>query len=322
MIKPYIVFAASLAMGMPAMAQSALPIAPLMAEAGRLAELTGDELWPGYSAAPFGLLLVEADAETLVCQDASGFEAIGVDPMLNCQVSRRAPSGLPTNRLAAMPIFGPPSTIVVGTPGATQLSPEAWTLTLLHEHFHQWQSSLAGYYDRVAALDLAGDDQTGMWMINFPVPYDHPAVTQAQAAAAAALKAALDAQGTAEFVPAVREYLAARQAFARSMDERSWRYVEFQLWQEGVARWTEIEIGLRQPSGPLRASAENRRAAVLAELDEPDLSGRQRVFVYAHGAGEAMLLEACDPLWRSNYAKAMSLGAIWATARCVIDDVP
>lgn len=322
MIRPYWALAASLAFTSPALAQSSLPIAPLVAEAGRLASSTGESLWPGYGSAPFGLLLVEADAETLVCQDAAGFETIGTDPALNCRVSRRAPSGLPTNLLAAMPIFGPPSTIVVGTPEATRMSPEAWTLTLLHEHFHQWQSALPGYYARVAALDLAGEDQTGMWMINFPVPYDAASVVQAQAIASAALKAALDARGTAEFIPAVRDYLGAREAFARSMDERSWRYVEFQLWQEGVARWTEIEIGLRQPSGPLRASAESRLADVMVELDQPDLAGRGRVFVYAQGAGEAMLLEACDPLWRSKYAEVMSLGAIWATASCVSGGAP
>ena len=57
-----------------------------------------------------------------------------------------------------MPAFGPPSTVVVGTPSATKRSAAAWRATLIHEHFHQYQSALPRYYDRVNALGLSRGD--------------------------------------------------------------------------------------------------------------------------------------------------------------------
>ena len=46
-----------------------------------------------------------------------------------------------------------------------------WVVTMLHEHFHQLQDSQPNVFQDVMALDLAGGDQTGMWMLNYPFPY-------------------------------------------------------------------------------------------------------------------------------------------------------
>lgn len=317
MLRHFLPLAAVAMFASSATAQPAASIIPLVADARDMAVSTGEQLWPGYGSAPFGLLLVEDASETLLCQHATGFEPIGTDPATGCEVSRRLPSGLPTGVMAAMPIFGPPWTIVVGTPEATGLSPAGWTLTVLHEHFHQWQSALPGYYERVAALDLADGDETGMWMLNFPVPYMDPDVAAAHAHASMALRAALDRRGTPGFVEAVYAYLVARAAFAASMDTRSWRYLDFQFWQEGVARWTEIEIGLQQGEDEARSVATRRRDGVLSELLRPDIATSKRSFVYAYGAGEAMLLEACDPSWRLQYAFDLGLDLRWQQAACV-----
>ena len=73
-----------------------------------------------------------------------------------CDRLVRPRSNLPDNWLAAMPLFGPPSTIVIGTPEATGLALPRWRSTIFHEHFHQWQAALPDYYARVLALDLSG----------------------------------------------------------------------------------------------------------------------------------------------------------------------
>jgi hypothetical protein len=157
-----------------------------------------DELWPGLGAAPFDILLVGTADERLYCRDSKpeGFSAVGPDPITECATASRPRTSLPAGLLAAMPVFGTPSTIVMGTQHATGRSDADWTRTILHEHFHQWQDALPGYYPRIAALGLSGGDQTGMWMLNFPFPYSKRRTVTAFNAAARALGSAVDARGT------------------------------------------------------------------------------------------------------------------------------
>jgi hypothetical protein len=277
-----------------------------------LASAQGESLWSGYGRAPFSFLLVEEAQETLLCHptDPQGFTPDGLDAATGCDRLIRPRSSLPASLLAAMPIFGPPSTIVVGTPAATGVSPDRWRASILHEHFHQWQDALPEFYPRVAALDLADGDETGMWMLNFPFPYEDAATAAAFAQASRALAAAVAARGSADFRPRLADYLVRRRALAATAGERNWRYLEFQLWKEGVARWTEIALAQASGHAAMRAEAERRQREVLADLESPDLAGRKRVVAYATGAGEAMLLEACGPAWRAAYPNVLALGPL------------
>lgn len=151
-----------------------------------------------------------------------------------------------------------------------------------------------------------------MWMLNFAFPYDDPKVAAAHQSASLALATAVSARGTPGFDAALADYLRARTAFSGSVDARAWRYAEFQLWQEGVARWTEIELGRRYPDPAVQSSARDLEAGTLAELSAPDLAGRRRLFAYPYGAGEAMLLDACSPGWRSEYPDRLEIGALFS----------
>lgn len=292
-------------------------LSPEIAAIRGLASGAGDALWPGYGDAPFGFLLLEPGGETLLCHTPvpAGFSPAGRNAATGCAQFTRPRGNFPADRLAAMPLFGPPSTIVMGTPEATGLSLPRWRATILHEHFHQWQNALPDYYARVAALDLAGGDETGMWMLNFAFPFDQGPVVAAQASASRALAEALGARGTRGFRARLHRYLQHRRAFETAAGTRNWRYFEFQLWQEGVARWTEIAIVRRSDDPAMRAEAEAREREVRAELRQPDLTRRQRISVYAIGAGEAMLLEACGPDWRARYPQLLALGPLLESAR-------
>ena len=288
------------------------PLARELASAQAIARAEGERLWPGYGEAPFGMLLVRGDREILLCHPTvpAGFTAAGTDSATGCPAFTRPRSALPPNLLAALPIFGPPSSIVIGTPDATGLALPRWRATIWHEHFHQWQAELPDYYPRVQALDLAGTDRTGMWMLDFPFPYDRPDVVAAHAAAARALADVLAARDGGPLPALARRYLGLRRALAEAAGPRNWRYFEFQLWQEGVARWTEIAIGHASDDPTARGEAAARERDTLAALAEPDLAGRRRVALYPFGAGEAMLLEACGADWRGRYRQLLSLGAL------------
>ena len=287
-----------------------------IAEIRSFAAQKSGALWPGLDRAPFDMLVVDETDETLFCRNPipSDFKPGPVDGVTGCRTGTRGRSWIPPGLLAAMPVFGPPSTIVMGTPKTTKRSEADWTRTILHEHFHQWQDSLPGIYDRIDKLDLQGDDKTGMWMLNFAFPYGEAKTAAVMAPAARALAAAVDARGTPRFRTRLKTYLRRRNEFAAAVGERNWRYAEFELWKEGVARWTEIQLGKRFPDAAVKASAVALERKSRAWLDKPDIAGSGREFVYPYGTAEAMLLEACGPAWRRAYPKQLALGPLLETA--------
>jgi hypothetical protein len=216
--------------------------------------------------------------------------------------SRTFPPGL----LAAMPVFGPPSVIVVGTPEATGRTHAEWTVTLLHEHFHQHQTAFPDYWARVEALDLSGGDETGMWMLNYDFPYQQPEVRARFAAAGAALTRAIASSTPAR----VAAYRRARAELGSVLGPRDSRYLDFQAWQEGVARWTEITAAENAGDPRLREVGRAKRAATLKELSAADLARDKRGALYALGAGEAMLLEACGADWKARYAEILAMSPL------------
>jgi hypothetical protein len=300
---------------------------PAPADTGRelhalrsLAAAHGEQLWPGFGSAAFGFLILEQDREILICRPTApaSFKPDGEDAATGCPRFVGPRGKLPANMLAAMPMFGPPWTIVMGPPPTQADKLPRWRSTVLHEHTHQWQSELPGYYDRVKALDLAGGDESGMWMLEFPFPYADPVVSARYADAAGALVAAVEARGTPAFPARLREYLAARRAFTAAAGERNWRYLDFQLWQEGVARWTEIALSRRSGDPATVADADRHEQKMLDMLRKPDLAEHQRVIVYAYGMAEALLMDACGLAWRSAYPQVLALGPLLdaAEARC------
>jgi hypothetical protein len=292
--------------------EPSLDVSRAVADVRRFASSARANLWQDYGKAPFGFLLVSGDQERLFCQEPAppGFRPAGRDGPTGCSSYARPRSGLPDSLLAAMPVFGPPSTIVMGTPETTGRSNADWTRTVLHEHFHQWQDSLPNFYDRAAALGLAGPDNSGMWMLNYPFPYSDARVVASFNTASHALGRALDARGTPTLRARFADYLSARRDLAETAGEKNWRYAEFELWKEGVARWTEIQLGKRYPDQAVRNSAIELENRSRAWLNHPDLAGAGREFVYPFGAGEAALLEFCMPSWRREYPKVLALGPL------------
>ena len=181
-----------------------------LADAFRLAEELGDEVWPGWSRAPFAVLLVTPEREFLVRHPAppAGFARVGHDSTLGSDVYAR-PRVFPVNLLATFPIGGPLPVIVIGTPEQTRKSTTGWILTLLHEHFHQLQFSRPGYYAGLNALGLARGDTTGMWALNYAFPYQSPTVNVPFDSLRSALGRVVQGDTTAGAVEAVRRARAA-----------------------------------------------------------------------------------------------------------------
>jgi hypothetical protein len=290
-----------------------------LAETFRLAEAVGDSVWPGWSRAPLAVLLVRPDYEYLVRhpRPSPDFVRIGYDSLLGSDVYAR-PRRFSLGLLATFPAVGGVVTIVVGTPAATQMTSTGWVLTLLHEHFHQWQNSQPGYFQRVLALGLTGGDKTGMWMLNYPFPYDSLPVQRDVADLGRALYASLTSRASDRAARAA-EYLVVRHRLRDALSAPDYRYLDFQLWQEGVARYTEYQVARLAATAytpsfaftslpdytPFAARADELRADILHGVESTSLATQKRIVVYPLGAATALLLDEVAPRWKSLYLEQM-----------------
>jgi hypothetical protein len=301
-----------------------------LAEARRLADQVCDRLWPSWGETPFQVLLVSDSAEFLLGhrRPAGGFARLGYDAALRGELWTRPRRFSPT-LLATFPAVGGVPTIVIGTAERTGKSSTAWVLTLLHEHFHQWQYSQPGYYAGVSRLDLAHGDSTGQWMLNYAFPYDSAPVQRAMRSLGTALVRALEAPPGAR-AKALKDVVDARDTLRGRLTAADYRYFEFQLWQEGMARFIEyaaaraaaqagessVEFRSLPDYEPYRNAGDSLASSLARELEGLDLARQRRVAFYPVGAAMALLLEKTSFDWKRAYARRpFALAALLSAAR-------
>lgn len=291
---------------------SPMPAAPtriIIREVRSIAGKRGALVWPGFDRAPIEVDVISRRREHLFCRrHAPGFAHPRRDPVTGCVVIERA-RVRPLDLAASYEIEPGLQVIAIGTPAALQMDRSAWKLTLLHESFHQYQSRLPGYAAAVASVRTAIGAHTADWPLTYTFPYADPGVQQAFGGMTAAASSFLRADSPAAAGDAIRRYVAARHAARTAVGEVAWRYYEFQVGQEGVARWTEIlfaeAAGRSDPA--LAALARDRRAGLansLRAIDEQGLAMWKRSALYVMGAIEAEMLEGRRPGWRAVYIRA------------------
>jgi hypothetical protein len=308
-----------------------------IAEAFRLAEAIGDRIWPGWSAAPFALLLVTPDREYLVRhpRPPAEFVRAGFDSLLRSEVFTR-PKTFSPNLLATFPVEGVP-TIVIGQASVTGKRSTPWVLTALHEHFHQLQMSQPDYYKGVDALGLARGDQTGMWMLNYAFPYGADSVQAAFSAMTQAVDSALGPAPAGNRQARLQVLSQSRSRLRSALSADDDRYLSFQMWQEGVARYTELQVARWAhehyvPSAAFSALADASSFGAAADSIAADirrglrgnpLSNAGRVAFYPAGAATALLLDDVAPGWRARYLQsAFSLDGVTSGAGIGTGDRP
>jgi hypothetical protein len=280
----------------------------------RLAAQIQDKVWPYWSATPAPLLLLTAEAEFLTHDSAvpKDFRKVGED-------FYERPRQFPISLQATFPAFGPPSVIVIGEPESTDSKTSTpWLFTLMHEHFHQLQDEQPGLEKQTENLGLSHGDTSGMWMLNYPFPYEKPELERAFSNLRDLLLRALNENDAREFARLAREYVRKREEFFAQLSSDDRKYFSFQLWKEGVARYVQIKsaeaAAQYQPTAryaalpdfeSFAAYAAHARKDTLDELKQADLAKWKRVVVYSFGAGECLLLDRLNPKWKNQYFKTM-----------------
>lgn len=289
-----------------------------LAEAFRIARQFQDKVWEGWSKAPFAVLLINSTGEFLVGhrQPTADFAPFVYDTILQTGIMCRPGGRFPENLVATFPAVGGAATIVIGPPEEVSKSSVEWVISVLHEHFHQLQMGRPDYAAAVESLGLSGGDKSGRWMIDYPFPYDSAGVDSAFAELGRLLVGALRGLA-AEKTERALAYLEARKRFQELLSPNEYRYFSFQLWQEGVARYTELRMAdlaarAYKPTERFRSLldftsfrvvSDSLRSTLLAELADLSLQKRRRIGFYTLGAGEALLLDQINPGWQKRYFK-------------------
>jgi hypothetical protein len=288
-----------------------------LAEAFRLAEAIGNRVWPDWDKAPFGVLLVTPDYEFLVNhpKPSDDFTPLGEDARLRRNVWRRKRQFNP-KFLATFPAVGGIPTIVIGqAENTTAKASTHWVITLLHEHFHQLQYSHPRYQVDVHGLGLARGDQTGMWMLNYPFPYSEREVTEQFGLTCQTLADAMRSRSKPEFPDKLSAYVSARRKLNSLLKPDDHKYLAFQSWQEGIARYTEYRLAELaaadyKPTKDYRELPDfipfDREATAILEGIEKELTSmrlerNKREIFYAFGAAEGLVLDRANPDWRRRY---------------------
>lgn len=207
-------------------------------------------------------------------------------------------------------------TIVIGQAENTRARTSTrWVITLLHERFHQLQYSQPSYYAGVNSLGLARGDQTGMWMLNYTFPYTKPEVKEQFSVMCQSLVEALRIREQADFASKLGAYLAARERFRSMLEADDYKYFSFQVWQEGIARYTEYRLAELaaaeyKPSQafqnlkdytPFGEEASAILKGIEEELASMQLDEARRAAFYTLGAAEGLVLDRANPGWRKRY---------------------
>ena len=197
-------------------------------EAYRLADQLGDRVWPGWHDAPFALILVTPDYEYLIrhSHPSADFARLGTDTLVGAPVYYRK-RVFATAMQATFPAVNGVNTIVIGEAELTSdKSSTRWVLTVLHEHFTHPPSvySQPNYYADVVKLGLAHGDDTGMWMLNYPFPYDSARVQERFSAMTHSLLDALAQTDERALAKKVAVFARAQREFRASVPAEAGKY--------------------------------------------------------------------------------------------------
>jgi hypothetical protein len=303
-------------------AQSAPKISDIdrirLAEAFRLADFLDDKMWKDWSKTPFSVLLITPENEFLIrhSKPSGDFASIGYDSLLKSEVYFRKRTMNPAF-LATFPFNGVPTVVVGQAENTMAKTSTRWVVTLLHEHFHQLQNSQPNYFGDVEALNLSGADKTGMWMLNYAFPYSEAEIKGQFNVLSRMLAEVLQTKQKREFSTKLKVYRAERDKLEKMLKPADYKYFSFQLWQEGIARYTEYRVAelaaqkfkpgkefeALNDFKPFRQVADEAFENIIKELTTLELGNYQRVAFYPIGAGEGLLLDRANPNWKNGYFK-------------------
>jgi len=283
----------------------------LIQEFLRLSELYGPELWSNWSNYPTAILLVEDRYEFLIGHKIKpkGFkEACEIDENFQTYYRKRV---LPKRMLASFPAFSEQPVIVIGTVENTGVKNSTdWISVLFHERFHQIQFSQKDYYKKVDSIKPNGSKDAS-WMLTYPFPYKDESINLVLKIMGEKLYDAVNNKNLKSY----ESYKVLKAKLSSLLSKKDFFYMQFQIWQEGVARYSEIKslekIKNKFSSEFKSTNGFNKNSNILdykkkslkKDIKSLNLIKLKRTLFYTLGYYEAEALDLFDSNWKQRYFK-------------------
>ena len=155
-----------------------------------------------------------------------------------------------------------------------------------------------------------------MWQLNYPFPYKDAQTGERFSDLSKLLAETLQTEKKTGFAAKLGEYLKARREFQQMLDSDDYKYFSFQIWKEGIARYTELKIAelaarkykpskeflaLKDYTPFKKVAEEILDKQIMASLPTLQLEQSERLVFYPFGAAEGLLLDWANPKWRNRY---------------------
>jgi len=286
-------------------------------EAKQIATKFGDSIWPEFRKTPFTIILVTDQYEFLIDHPypSKDFQFLRKDDILEADIYYRKQQ-FNKSFLATFPAVNGVNCVVIGTPENTNHNSTQWIITLLHEHFHQYQYNSPNYHQDALKLGLSNGDETGMWQINYPFPYEEADVIRAYESYTIQLRKTIENINDKDWKRNYKKLIRKRKLFKNTLSENDYKYLLFQWYQEGVARFTEyaflellknyipeIEVSSLNDFIPYDKYIHEFYLKHIANVTNLKLDKFKRVTVYDVGFAESLVIRKKNPDWNNNYLK-------------------
>ncbi len=155
-----------------------------------------------------------------------------------------------------------------------------------------------------------------MWQLNYAFPYDSSIIIEQYKKYIAALSKSFSSIDNRSFKKDFKIYISERNKFRQLLKPADYRYFSFQVWQEGIARYSEYkflqELDNYQPSKDIIqlpdfiSFKEYKSEFIIREkngLEKLKLNIDKRICFYAVGFAEGILLDKLNPEWHDRFLR-------------------
>ncbi len=277
----------------------------------------GDSIWENISDTPLRILLITDSLEYLFNHDSpnASFEWYQYDSSLCTNIYVR-PRKFPVFLRATFPAVNGIDCIVAGNTQNTEKSDEDWIIMLLHEHFHLYQNENPQYKKNISLLAQKISKGNDNWMLDYNFPYNDTIINELfkeYTSSVYNISMVLNNKNTNE---RVIPYVPDLSKIQNLMDPDDYDYFRFQIWQEGIATYTEYQY-LKILSKNSNSFKESRALDYALKdekllkdytkyLLETDLRKSQRNLFYSLGLLEGIINDEINPEWKTEYFKLLN----------------
>jgi hypothetical protein len=278
----------------------------------------GDSIWENISKTPLRILLVSDSLEFLFnhSKPSKDFKLFTYDPVLRTNIYIRNRI-FPTYLLAAFPAVNSVDCIVVGSPNNVNRKDEDWIIALLHEHFHVYQGTSLLYKKTKKVLGKKFEKKCPNWMLDYNFPYNKESVINLFNKYSNLIYETYRTLDKKDLKKKINQYKLVEIEIQNSLTQDDYDYFIFQIWQEGIARYTEFRYlkllninkkYLKDVYSLDYTSKEKKLVnTCISRLLNNDLQSNKRHIFYSLGLLKGIINDKTYPKWQNSYFKSLKI---------------